>query len=107
MHALIRDGNKSVKVSKDVANLAIRKKDMYPAAGEAAERFLLAPVSTVDCERGFSKQNLIKTCLRSRLSIKSLDRLLRISLEGPETGQFPFDRAFKKWASVKDRRILK
>lgn len=105
-HALISEGNKSVKVPKDVANLAIRKKDVYPAAGEAAERFLLAPISTVDCERGFSKQNLIKTCLRSRMSIKSLDRLMRITIEGPDIRQFPFDKAFKKWAAVKNRRIL-
>ncbi|XP_060571778.1 E3 SUMO-protein ligase KIAA1586-like isoform X2 [Ruditapes philippinarum] len=105
-HALISEGNKSVKAPNDVANLALRKKDVYPVASEAAERLLLAPVSTVDCERGFSKQNLIKTCLRSRLSVKSLDRLMRITVEGPEIGQFPFDKAFKKWAAVKDRRIL-
>ncbi|XP_053388248.1 zinc finger protein 862-like [Mercenaria mercenaria] len=105
-HSLIKEGNTSVKSPRDVANLAIRKKDVYPTAAEAAERFLLAPVSTVDCERGFSKQNLIKTCLRSRMSAKCLDRLIRISVEGPEISQFPFDKAFKKWAS-KDRRILK
>ncbi|XP_053386200.1 uncharacterized protein LOC128550685 [Mercenaria mercenaria] len=105
-HSLIKEGNKSVKSPRDVANLAIRKKDVYPSAAEAAERFLLAPVSTVDCERGFSKQNLIKTCLRSRMSAMCLDRLIRISVEGPEISQFPFDKAFKKWAS-KDRRILK
>lgn len=105
-HTLVRDGNKSVKSSKDLANLAIRKKDVYPVAAEAAERFLVVPVSTVDCERGFSKQNLIKTCLRSRMSVPMLDRLMRLSIEGSQVDAFPFDRAFKAWAAVKDRRIL-
>ncbi|XP_052223995.1 uncharacterized protein LOC127839652 [Dreissena polymorpha] len=67
MQSLVDSGNKIVGNSRDSANLAIKKKDVYPAAAEAAERLLVAPVSTVDCERGFSKQNLIKTCLRNRL----------------------------------------
>ena len=32
--------------------LAIEHKDLYPAACEAGEGLLVAPVSTVDCERG-------------------------------------------------------
>ena len=33
------------------------------------------------CERGFSKQNLIKTKNRNNLSIDTLDKLLRVSSE--------------------------
>jgi hypothetical protein len=40
------------------------------------------PVSTVECERGFSRQNLIKTKLRNRLSTIHLDQLLRVAIEG-------------------------
>ena len=99
-------GSKVVSNSRDVANLAIRKKEVYPAVAEAAERFLVAPVSTVDCERGFSKQNLIKTCLRNSLSVDSLDSLMRISIDGPSQSSFDFPRCFRKWSSVKARRIL-
>ncbi|XP_052797650.1 E3 SUMO-protein ligase KIAA1586-like [Mya arenaria] len=106
MHSLVDSGSKVVKHTKDVANLAMKKKDLYPAAAEAAERMLVAPVSTVDCERGFSKQNLVKTCLRNKLSVGRLDKLMRISLDTRRVADFPFDKAFKKWAGVKSRRIL-
>ena len=32
---------------------------------------------------GFSKQNLIKTCLRNAMSVTSLENLMRISIDGP------------------------
>ena len=92
--------------AKDVASLAIRKKDVYPATGEVACRFLIAPVSTVDCERSFSHQNLIKTCLRNSMAIETLHRLMRISIDGPDLRDFPFSKAFSKWAAAKSRHIL-
>lgn len=89
-----------------MANLAIRFKDVYPATAEAAVRFLAAPVSTADCERGFSRQNLIKTSLRNSLGVRSLENLLRISVEGPALDQFVFKLSFQRWAANKTRRIL-
>ena len=83
-------------------NLAIKHKDLYPAACEAGERLLVAPVSTVDCERGFSKQNLIKTCLRNAMSVTALENLMCISIDGPPRDKFNFSLAFK---NGKDRRL--
>ena len=81
-----------------MVNLAIKHKDLYPAACEAGEGLLVAPVSTVDCERGFSKQNLIKTCLRNAMSVTSHENLMCISIDGPPRDKFNFSLAFKKWA---------
>ena len=39
----------------------------------------MIPVSSVDCERGFSALNLIKTNLRAKLKGQHLESLLRIS----------------------------
>ena len=50
----------------------------------AAKRLLVAPVSTVDYERGFSRQNLIKTAIRNRINIDNLDNLMMMSIEGPD-----------------------
>ncbi|XP_053372821.1 uncharacterized protein LOC128546379 [Mercenaria mercenaria] len=105
-HASHDNGNKSVKSTRDMANLALRNKDVYPAASEAAGRLLVAPVSTVECERGFSKQNLIKTCLRNSLAMSALNNLMRISIDGPGLTDFDFGCAFKKWKTLKTRRIL-
>ena len=90
-----------------MCNLAIKNKETFPAVAEAAERLLVLPVSTADCERGFSKQNLVKTCLRNSMGTKTLDNLMRISIDGPELKDFEFKRAFLNWAKQKSRRILK
>ena len=103
---LVKSGNRSVRNAKDVANLAIKKQEVYPTVAEVAGRFLVAPVSTVDCERGFSRQNLIKTCLRNRMSVEALDKLLRLSIEGPSVDKFHYEKAVEKWAKIKNRRIL-
>lgn len=89
-----------------MANLALRHADVYPAASEAAGRLLVAPVSTVECERGFSRQNLIKTCLRNSLAMPTFNNLMRISIDGPGLEDFDFGGAFFKWKSMKSRRIL-
>jgi hypothetical protein len=47
--------------------------------------------SSVDCERGFSVQNLIKSKLHNSLGTKTLDMLMRLSIEGPESKDFGYD----------------
>ena len=47
---------------KDLVQLAVRSSTTYPAVSVAAEHLLVSPVSTVDCERRFSRMNLIKIC---------------------------------------------
>ena len=44
----------------------------YPNIVKLLRIALTLPVSTVDCERGFSRHNLIKTRLRSRLLTRML-----------------------------------
>ena len=70
------------------------------------------PVSSVKCERGFSKQNLIKTRLRCSLTIESLQRLMRISINGPRLEDFDPLPIFRMWRSrggsnAKGRHIFK
>ena len=57
------------------------------------------PVSSVECERGFSKQNLIKTRLRCSLSIELLDKLMRVSINGPKLPASDPLPIFRKWRS--------
>ncbi|XP_062594268.1 zinc finger protein 862-like, partial [Saccostrea cucullata] len=56
------DSNSRVGSSSlDICQVAFRARAMFPIVAAAAERLLTAPVSTANCERGFSRQNLIKT----------------------------------------------
>ena len=66
---------------------------------------LILPVSTADCERGFSTLKRIKTDARNRLKTDTLDKLIRLSSEGPCMEQFNFDEAATRWSSQSNRRI--
>jgi hypothetical protein len=44
----------------DMCRYAITENVLFPGLADVALRFLFTPVSTVDCERGFSRRNLIK-----------------------------------------------
>ena len=66
---------------------------------------LTVPVSSVDCERGFSKQNLIKTKIRAKLKTESVSTLMKMSVDTPEMEKFDFHRAFLIWCSIKDSHL--
>ena len=100
------NGHQTLQTTKDVAQYGAKHEEQYPNIAQAARRLLVSPVSTVDCERGFSRQNLIKTAIRNRIGIDNLENLMMISIEGPDRRKFNFTRAFSKWASKCERKIL-
>ena len=78
---------------------------LYPSISRLASIALTLPVSTADCERGFSTMNRIKTNPRNRLKTTNLDLLIRLSSEGPSFDEFDFDAAVTIWAQKRKRRI--
>ena len=80
----------------------------YPNMSKLITLALTMPVSTVDCERGFSKHNLVKTRIRARLQTKTVSTLMKMSIDTPKLSdmdRFNFSRAFELWCSIKDRAI--
>ena len=96
---------KLLKNVYDVMQYAISIKELYPNVADIAMRFLATPVSTVSCERGFSRHNAIKTKKRNCLSTATVECLMHISMQKPDN-QFDYTSAFRKWVDVKKRRIL-
>lgn len=78
---------------------------LYPSLSYLASIALILPLSTADCERGFSTLKRIKTDARNRLKTDTLDKLIRLSSEGPSMSEFNFDRAATLWSSRSNRRI--
>ena len=78
---------------------------MFPNITKLAAIGLLMPMSTADCERGFSALSRIKTDLRNRLSSNTLNCLMTIAVEGPPLNEFPYEKACDIWASWRNRRI--
>ena len=66
----------------------------YPTIAKLAGICMVLPASSVECERGFSQQNLIKTKQRNQLESPHLDMLMRLKIEGPD---FPFSKAVSAW----------
>ena len=58
------------------------------------ELALTVLVSSVDYERGFSKQNLIKTKLGANLNTTNISTLMKMSIDTPEMEKFDFHTAF-------------
>ena len=78
---------------------------IFPNLHKLAVIALVIPMSSADCERGFSALKRIKTRLRNRLSNRILNHLLTISIEGPKLEEFDFERAADIWGAQKNRRI--
>lgn len=86
-------------------------KEQYPNILTLLSICLTLPVSSVDCERGFSKHNLIKTGIRGRLKTDHVSLLMKMSLDTPDLttclDQFDFKGAFEIWCNKKDRLIFR
>lgn len=67
---------------------------------------LILPLTTAPVERGFSKLNLIKTQLRSRIGPKCLNAAMVVSIEGPSLQDFNFEKALKTFKKAKNRRLI-
>ncbi|MCO5554722.1 hypothetical protein L7F22_008256 [Adiantum nelumboides] len=76
-------------------NSTMREK--YPMLLTLANIAFLQCCSTASCERGFSKQNLIKSKLRNHLNVRTVESLMRISIEGPSLRDFDFLDAIEMW----------
>ena len=77
----------------------------YPNIMKLIEIVYSIPFSSVECERRFSKQNIIKTDHRNRLSNNTLHLLLLVSLDDIQIEDFDFNQALAIWLKMRNRRI--
>ncbi|XP_078609461.1 zinc finger protein 862-like [Branchiostoma floridae x Branchiostoma japonicum] len=58
---------------------------------------LVLPISSAQCERGFSAQRRIKDSTRASMSVETVENLIRISADGPPLEEFDALPAVRKW----------
>ncbi|XP_060704836.1 uncharacterized protein LOC132830910 [Hemiscyllium ocellatum] len=90
--------------SKDVCELALKQKLMFPVVSSLAERYLVLPISTAGLVETFCRQHMLRTKLGNSLTSKSLENLIKISIHGPPIKEFNFIAAYSKWASGRANR---
>ncbi|CAG8721475.1 6749_t:CDS:2, partial [Cetraspora pellucida] len=74
--------------------------NFYPNIIKLLEIVYSIPFSSVECERGFSKQNLIKIDIRNRLSNNNLHLFLSLSLVDKNFKDFDYEKALKIWLNM-------
>ncbi|KAK7939074.1 hypothetical protein WMY93_002400 [Mugilogobius chulae] len=88
------------------ANTALLLKEFHELkchgiTGDKIQKVLTAvstlPVSTAECERGFSAMNRALTDERNRMQICTLNALLFLSVNGPEITSFPAQMYAEMW----------
>ena len=85
---------------------------MYPEVATLAKLWCIVCHSTVPCERGFSDMALIKTRLRNRLNVPTLDDLMQISSDGPPMSDHDgvcaiIKEAYLHWIAARKRNMMK
>lgn len=81
-----------------------RQRSVYPNIASLVAIGLVIPATSVDCERGISRYNAIKTDGRSVLSVHNADTLTLLAVEAKPINSFNFDAAFMHWTTHKSRR---
>jgi hypothetical protein len=76
---------------------------IYPNSTIIIKVVLLIPFSNAHVERIFSEMKLIKNKLRNQMQINTLNNHLMILLNGPDTQNFDFEKAYEHWANKKRR----
>ena len=64
---------------------------------KVAEIFIVLPMSTSVCERGFSALKRVKTDWRNKLQLLMMNCLLYSVIEGPEFDKFDPEPSFNAW----------
>ena len=78
-----------------------------PNLSKLGEIYLTLPVSTASVERSFSQMKLIKTRLRSQLSVDSLSDLMKIAIESPnELTETDLENIVDIWNSKPRRDVV-
>ncbi|GBB90528.1 hypothetical protein RclHR1_17500001 [Rhizophagus clarus] len=103
--AIVYSNFKNIKIEVLLPRLFEFYYDAFPNIIKLLGIIYSIPFSSVDCERGFSKQNLIKTDLRNSLNNETLHFWMMVGLEEKDLSEFDFTRALQIWNGACKRRI--
>jgi hypothetical protein len=77
----------------------------FPEFAKLATIALVLPVTTADCERGYSRMNLIKTILRNRLGELRMLDAMRASIYSIAPKDVDWPAVLKLWLQARKRAL--
>ena len=89
---------KKVTAYRDVYDVVVSARRRFPVIADLLQLAATLPMSAAECERGFLAMNLMKTKLRNRLNIATLDDLLIVKCNGPLMADYNCVPAIDSWA---------
>ena len=108
------------EMNEDAAYDDLLRTGMFKDTKFLLRVFLVRALSSVPCERGFSTMSIVKGKLRNCLSVKTVDALMMVHLNGPKEKDYPNDfeayqkahddlieRAIEHWKEKKKRNANK
>lgn len=104
--ALLKGSYRNIEYKAFCKMIMKRHSVDFPLISKLCHISLCIPVSSVECERGFSLQNRIKVKFRTSLTPENLDTLMKLS-SGPAVDQFPYEKAIRHWHRAKKRRLAR
>ena len=82
--SLMKSQLDDMSLAEMMSNLSRAHRLLFPNVVILLELAIICPISNATVERLFSFLKLVKTKLRNQISDDSLDKVLRIKMEGPE-----------------------
>ena len=88
---------KKVSDWEHVLLYSIQNKALFPYMAKISEIFYCFCVENAEVERGFSLYNRLKTKLRNRLKVQTIDSLMRIRLNSLSIDDFDYKATVALW----------
>ena len=83
--------------------IIIKKRNSFPVISKLLEFIVVLPMSSVPCERGFSKHNRIRTKFRQQLIVGTVKSLMFVSVNGPDPDYL---QPLEHWKKRRKRRHI-
>ena len=82
----------------------LSRAEEYPNISIIGNAVLLFCAENATVERGFSLMTRLKTKVRNKLSVVTVDTLMRLRLNTKKWNQYDYQSAFEKWSRGKTQR---
>ena len=91
------------ELSKEIIT---KKATSFPVISKLLQFIIVLPMSSVPCERGFSRHNHIRTKYRQQLTVSTVKSLMHCSVNGPNPAEYDYSKPLQEWKRHRNRHVF-